>query len=146
MTSWPDHIGVYAVIGWDPETGYAPAEEDLILIGEFDCSSDESEATFTADLSQFNGQVGRLVFRHFDSYNNYYVYLDDIKIEGPAAPWNYVNDLNATNYTIEGLTPNTKYEVQVQAPGTIIEGEHNITESHKGIKKIYSCCRHSALE
>ncbi len=123
VTSWPDHIGVYAVIGWDPETGYAPAEEDLILIGEFDCSSDESEATFTADLSQFNGQVGRLVFRHFDSYNNYYVYLDDIKIEGPAAPWNYVNDLNATNYTIEGLTPNTKYEVQVQAPGTIIEGE-----------------------
>ncbi len=123
VTSWPDHIGVYAVIGWDPETGYAPAEEDLILIGEFDCSSDESEATFTADLSQFNGQVGRLVFRHFDSYNNYYVYLDDIKIEGPAAPWNYVNDLNATNYTIEGLTPNTKYEVQVQAPGTIIDGE-----------------------
>ena len=123
VTSWPDHIGVYAVIGWDPETGYAPAEEDLILIDEYDCSSDESEATFTADLSQFNGQVGRLVFRHFDSYNNYYVYLDDIKITGPAAPWNYVNDLNATNYTIEGLTPNTKYEVQVQADGTLVEGE-----------------------
>ena len=123
VTSWPDHIGVYAVIGWDPETGYAPAEEDLILIDEYDCSSDESEATFTADLSQFNGQVGRLVFRHFNSYNNYYVYLDDIKITGPAAPWNYVNDLNVTNYTIEGLTPNTKYEVQVQADGTLVEGE-----------------------
>lgn len=123
VTSWPDHIGVYAVIGWDPETGYAPAEEDLILIDEYDCSSDESEATFTADLSQFNGQVGRLVFRHFNSYNNYYVYLDDIKITGPAAPWNYVNDLNATNYTIEGLTSNTKYEVQVQADGTLVEGE-----------------------
>ena len=123
VTSWPDHIGVYAVIGWDPETGYAPAEEDLILIGEFDGSSDESEVTYTADLSQFNGQVGRLVFRHFNSYNNYYVYLDDIKITGPAAPWNYVNDLNATNYTIEGLTPNTKYEVQVQADGTLVEGE-----------------------
>jgi hypothetical protein len=123
VTSWPDHIGVYAVIGWDPETGYAPAEEDLILIGEFDGSSDESEVTYTADLSGFNGQVGRLVFRHFNSYNNYYVYLDDIKITGPAAPWNYVNDLNATNYTIEGLTPNTKYEVQVQADGTLVEGE-----------------------
>ena len=123
VASWPDHIGVYAVIGWDPETGYAPAEEDLILIGEFDGSSDESEVTYTADLSQFNGQVGRLVFRHFNSYNNYYVYLDDIKITGPAAPWNYVNDLNATNYTIEGLTPNTKYEVQVQADGTLVEGE-----------------------
>ena len=95
----------------------------MILIDEYDCSSDESEATFTADLSQFNGQVGRLVFRHFNSYNNYYVYLDDIKITGPAAPWNYVNDLNATNYTIEGLTPNTKYEVQVQADGTLVEGE-----------------------
>ena len=123
VTSYPDHIGVYALIGWDPETGYAPAESDLILIGEYDCSSDANEATFTADLSQFNGQVGRLVFRHFNSYNNYYVYLDDIKITGPAAPWNYVNDLNATNYTIEGLTPNTKYEVQVQADGTLVEGE-----------------------
>ena len=123
VTSWPDHIGVYAVIGWDPETGYAPAEEDLILIGEFDCSSDESEATFTADLSQFNGQVGRLVFRHFNSYNNYYVYLDNVQISGDAAPWNYVYDLTDTFFKIEGLTPNTKYEVQVQAPGTIIEGE-----------------------
>ena len=123
VTSWPDHIGVYALIGWDPSTGYAPAESDLILIGEYDCSSDESEATFTADLSQFGGQVGRLVFRHFNSYNNYYVYLDNVQITGPAAPWNYEYDLTDTFFKIEGLTPNTKYEVQVQAPGTLIEGE-----------------------
>ena len=123
VTSWPDHIGVYALIGWDPSTGYAPDESDLILIAEFDGSSDESAVTYTADLSQFNGQVGRLVFRHFNSYNNYYVYLDDIQIVGPAAPWTYVNDLNDTNYKIEGLTPNTKYEVQVQAHGTLVEGE-----------------------
>ena len=123
VTSWPDHIGVYALIGWDPSTGYAPAESDLILIGEYDCSSDENEATFTADLSQFNGQVGRLVFRHFNSYNNYYVYLDNVQISGDAAPWNYVYDLTDTFFKIEGLTPNTKYEVQVQAPGTIIDGE-----------------------
>ena len=123
VTSWPDHIGVYALIGWDPSTGYAPAESDLILIGEYDCSSDESEATFTADLSQFGGQVGRLVFRHFNSYNNYYVYLDNVQITGPTAPWNYEYDLTDTFFKIEGLTPNTKYEVQVQAPGTIIDGE-----------------------
>ena len=123
VTSWPDHIGVYALIGWDPSTGYAPAESDLILIGEYDCSSDESEATFTADLSQFGGQVGRLVFRHFNSYNNYYVYLDNVQITGPAAPWNYEYDLTDTFFKIEGLTPNTKYEVQVQAPGTLVEGE-----------------------
>ena len=121
--SWPDHIGVYALIGWDPSTGYAPAEEDLILIQEFDGSSEEEEATFTADLSQFNGQVGRLVFRHFDSYNNNYVYLDNIQIAGPTAPWNYVNDLDVTHYTIEGLTPETKYEVQVQTKGTIVDGD-----------------------
>jgi hypothetical protein len=123
VTSWPDHLGVFAVIGWDPETGYAPAESDLISIGEFDCSSDESEITVTADLSQFNGQVGRLVFRHYNSSDRYHLYIDDIQITGPAAPWNYVNDLTDTFYKIEGLTPNTKYEVQVQAPGTLIEGE-----------------------
>ena len=123
VTSWPDHLGVFAVIGWDPSTGYAPAEEDLISIGEFDCSSEESETTITADLSQFAGQVGRLVFRHYNSYNCYHLYIDDIQITGPAAPWNYENDLTDTFFKIEGLTPNTKYEVQVQAPGTIIAGD-----------------------
>ena len=122
VPSWPDHLGVYAVIGWDASEGVAPAEDDLVLIGEFDCSDEESEITITADLSQFAGQVGRLVFRHFNSYNCYHMYIDDVTI-GDVVEWNYVYDLEETQYMIEGLTPETWYEVQVQAPGTLAEAE-----------------------
>ena len=47
----------------------------------------------------------------------YYVYLDDICIGETIepAPWNYEYDITDPNYTIEGLTPETAYEVQVQA-------------------------------
>ena len=121
-TSWPDHLGVYAVIGWDASSGVDPEEEDLILIGEYDCSDSEAEITISASLSQFAGQMGRLVFRHFNSYNNYYMYIDNVMV-GVINEWNYVYGLEDTEYMIEGLTPETMYEVQVQAPGTIVEGE-----------------------
>ncbi|MBR5168950.1 MAG: DUF2436 domain-containing protein [Muribaculaceae bacterium] len=128
---YPDHMGVFAVIGWDPETGYAPTESDLIYIGDYYCSDTESETTITADLSQFDGQVGRLIFRHYDSYDCYYLYIDNIQIGEviEPAPWNYVNGIDATNYRIEDLTPNTKYEVQVQADGMVFDSEWtNIVE------------------
>ncbi len=121
VPNYPDHLGVFAIIGWDATTGNAPSVEDLISVGEFDCSSVDQEITVTADLSQFNGQVGRLVFRHYNSYDNFYLAIDNIRIGEVIEPaeWNYVNGLDATNYTIEGLTPDTKYEVQVQAAGNV---------------------------
>ena len=71
-------------------------------------------------MSQFNGRVGRLIFRHYNSYDCYHLYIDNIQIGEVIEPypWNYVNDLEVTEYTIEGLTPETKYEVQVQAAGS----------------------------
>ena len=122
---YPDHMGVFAVFGWDSESGYAPTEEDLVYIGDYYCSDTQDEITITADLSQFNGQVGRLVFRHYDSYDCYYLYIDNIQIGEviEPEPWNYVYGIEATDYVIENLTPNTKYEVQVQADGKASDSE-----------------------
>ena len=43
--------------------------------------------------------------------------IDDILIGTPTeeAEWIYVYDLNTTDYVIEGLDPETTYEVQVRA-------------------------------
>ena len=84
---------------------------------------------YTVDLSAYEG-TARIAFRHFDSYNQYYLFLDDITYMMPGEPegeWTYVNSLDEPYYTIEGLTPETTYEVQVQAYNA--ETESDWTES-----------------
>ncbi len=61
------------------------------------------------------------------------MYIDDVFIGDAAdtvepAEWVYANDLTDTEYTIEGLTPETQYEVQVQASRTLGEGEPDTSE------------------
>ena len=78
----------------------------------------EEPKEYEIDLSAYNGEMGYIVFRHFGTTDMYRMYLDDIFIgtEGPEpAPWVDVTGLTDPNYTIEGLTPETAYEVQVQA-------------------------------
>ena len=73
---------------------------------------------YEIDMSSYNGEMGYVVFRHTGTTDQWEMYLDDIFLgtEGPEpAPWNYEYDITDPNYTIEGLTPETAYEVQVQA-------------------------------
>lgn len=107
--SWPDVFQVYAVFNKDLENKQQLFDEDLSTTAE--------HKTYTVDLSAFEGAVGCIVFRHYNCTDQYAIYLDDIFVGDPAEiiEWVYVNDLTTTAYTIEGLTPGTKYEVQVQA-------------------------------
>ncbi|MCQ2263764.1 MAG: choice-of-anchor J domain-containing protein, partial [Bacteroidales bacterium] len=67
----------------------------------------------TIDLSEYAGQQVWIAFHHQD-YDNYELWLDDITIGELPSEWTVVEGV--TNpYTIEGLTANTTYEVQVQA-------------------------------
>ena len=84
-------------------------------------NSKASAQTNTLDLSSYNGQKGYVVFRHYGTTDQWTLYVDDIFIGDPnaevvePAEWVEVNGLVDPNYTINGLTPETQYEVQVQA-------------------------------
>ncbi|MCR4809413.1 MAG: fibronectin type III domain-containing protein [Prevotella sp.] len=72
---------------------------------------------YTVDLSAYAGQQGYVAIRHFDCTDMFMLDIDDITIEQPSGteePWTVVEDVESP-YTIEGLTPETKYQVQVQA-------------------------------
>ncbi len=76
----------------------------------------EEPFEYEIDLSEYNGEMGYIVFRHYGTTDMWEMYLDDIFIgtEGPEpAPWVNVEGLTEPNYTITGLTPETTYEVQV---------------------------------
>ena len=103
--TWPDNVQVYAMVD---TSMYQLFEEDLQTSAE--------HVTYTVDLSAFNGVEGCIVFRHYNCTGQYYVYLDDIcigEVIEPAA-WNYEYNITDDYFNIEGLTPETKYEVQVQ--------------------------------
>jgi hypothetical protein len=109
-SSYLDQIAVY----------YAPTDwettDDFIQISDILTPGTTAEEV-EIDLSDYEG-MGLIAFRHYDCEDMWSIYLDDIVVEVPGgvepAEWNFVE--NVTNpYTIEGLTPETKYEVQVQA-------------------------------
>ncbi len=88
-------------------------------IDEFVKVSDDITATgevteYTFDLSAYAGQEGYVAIRHYNVSDMFRLNIDDVLI-GEQTEWIYVNGLEATNYTIEGLTPETTYEVQVMA-------------------------------
>ena len=56
--------------------------------------------------------MGYIAIRHFDCTDNFRFNIDDVYI---GNPWIYAENLENTNYTIEGLAPETTYDLQVQA-------------------------------
>ena len=108
--SWPDQIAVYV----------APADfeslDDFVKIsGDIVPGADPEEYEF--DLSGFEGS-GVIAFRHYGVTGMYCIYVSDVKVEIPGAPeiqdWVVVENVE-NPCTIEGLTPETEYEVQVMA-------------------------------
>ena len=94
-------------------------------INDFVKISDDIVATspieqYTFDLSEYEGMEGYVAIRHYNVSDMFRLNIDNILIgELPEpveeAEWIYVNGITDPNYTIEGLDPETTYEVQVQA-------------------------------
>ena len=85
--------------------------------------SDDITATspiqeYTFDLSEYEGMTGRVAIRHYNISDMFRLNVDNILIGTMPEPveepeWIYVEDVTSP-YIIEGLTPETTYEVQVQ--------------------------------
>ena len=105
--NYPDKVGVYV---------FPDDDENYYKLGDVTPSSAfPTFAEYEFDLSQYEG-TGQIAFRHYDSDGMYAILLDDIEVITAGVPegeWIYVNSVTSPN-TIEGLTPETTYEVQVQ--------------------------------
>ena len=68
------------------------------------------------DLSAYEGQQGRIAIRHYNVTDMFYLDVDDFYVgdpDAPVYPWIEVEGITEIPYIIEGLTPETTYEVQV---------------------------------
>ena len=113
--STPDTLMVYAMVG-----------DDMYYVFDEPIIPGTRKTTYTADLSDFGGVVGNIVFLHLgyiysSSSEGGALFLDDIFIGDPdaeivePAAWTYINVTDGNSTTIEGLTPETTYEVMVMA-------------------------------
>ena len=112
--NWPDNMMVYAYI-----YGATEEEDQMVPLFENDLQTTATKTTYTVELGQYAGLAGYIIFRHYNCTGMYYLYLDDIFIGDPnnmvePAEWNYEYNIPDPNFTIRGLIPQTKYEVQVQ--------------------------------
>ena len=111
---YPDMMAVYVCT--NPE--WTSLDEFELLKDNIMPGTDPE--TFEIDLSAYTG-TGCIAFRHYNCYDQWSIYLDDIEVIVPGAAelaeWIVVDGLTDVNYTIEGLDPETTYEVQVQAVG-----------------------------
>lgn len=105
--SWTDEVFcVYVSTDGD---NWEPLTEDITATSPIE--------KYTFDLSAYEGQQGYVAIRHYNVTDMFRLNIDDIMIGTPTeeAEWIYVYGLTTTDYTIEGLDPETTYEVQVQA-------------------------------
>ena len=121
-----EHFAVYVSTAGNTDVADFTTE----LIGETVAEGHYVE--YTADLSAFEGQMGYIAIRHFNCTDEFRLNLDNFLIQDPALvvePGEWIVAEGVTNpYALEGLTPETEYEVQVQ--GIYEEkGTTNWTES-----------------
>ena len=107
-----EHFAVYVSTAGNTDVADFTTE----LIGETVAEGHYVE--YTADLSAFEGQMGYIAIRHFNCTDQFRLNLDNFLIQDPEAvieDGEWITAEAVTNpYALEGLTPNTKYEVQVQ--------------------------------
>ena len=110
--SYHEHYDIYVSTSTNDISAFTKVYEP----GE--ATSDWTEVT--VNLSKFAGQQGYFAFRHTDADQDYLL-IDDVTLTAAVATeWTLVNGATSP-YSIEGLTPETAYAVEVQ--GVYADGE-----------------------
>jgi len=109
-----ENFKVYIFVGdtaaiTDPATEFVAISEDVIATGV------STEYTF-AIPEEYQGQRGYVAIRHYNVTDQYWLAIDDLYVGDPDGgnAWIYVNGVTDLQTVLEGLTPETTYEVQVQ--------------------------------
>ncbi len=114
LSNWPDVIGVFVTTNPDFESA-----DEFVQLGE-DITPGSTPEEHEFDLSEYAGQNVVIAIRHYNCTDQFRIYVDDVEYALPDAPevqeWIEVEDV-ASPFTIDELTPETTYEVQVKAFG-----------------------------
>ena len=105
-----EHFQVYVSTTGTDVADFTPISEEIVATGV--------QTTYTFDLGPYAGEQGYIAIRHFNCTDQYILNITNFYMAGetpdvPAGEWTVVENVESP-YTIEGLDPETKYEVQVQ--------------------------------
>ena len=113
--SWAAEVfGVYIFVG--DTADITNPETDFIQLGS-DVTTDGTPTEYTFAIpEEYWGQPGYVAIVHHNISNMFYLNIDNVYVGDPdgGSPWIYVNGVTDPATVLQGLTPETTYEVQVQ--------------------------------
>ena len=106
---------VYVYVGDLPEQLSDPEEYFVAISDDVTTDATPTEYPFVIP-DEFQGQVGYVAIRHYNVTDMFMLNIDDLYVGDPdgGSQWQYVYDIEDLQTVLEGLTPETTYEVQVQ--------------------------------
>lgn len=108
VADYPDNFAVYLSTAGN-------SVDDFTIELQPETTAEGEYVNYTIDLSAYSGK-GYVAFRHYNSSDMYYLLLDDVTLTEPdAVVFRWTTAAEVTNpYILKGLSPSTKYEVEVQ--------------------------------
>lgn len=119
-TGYPETFAIYL-----STTGKNVEDFTTVLVAETQAPALYSE--YTADLSEYNGAKGYIAIRHFNSSDKFRLNVDNFHVKHgediPAGEWIVMENVSSP-FVIEGLDPDTRYDVEIQG----VIDDDNVTE------------------
>ncbi len=109
-----DHIEV-----WISTTGMAPANFTDEVDGYTPPAGDDSWYQRTVDLSAYAGQTIYIAFRHTDSYDMFYIKLDDIMVTGLAGGQTFASSFESVSDLAQFTVRSSHAEYPVKTDGEL---------------------------
>ena len=105
-----EHFQVYVSVTGTEIGDFIPVSDEIVATG--------AQTNYNFEIGEFAGQMGYIAIRHFNVTDQYILNVSNFYMAGeeadvPAGEWIVIENVNPP-YTIQGLEPETAYEVEVQ--------------------------------